>query len=757
MESPQRITAEPLANVRLREGADACWESEGDDPQFVLRPGANPSQGQGEPLHAGWYRFRVRLSPPASIHAPCLYVDYGSGITERQKIELPSPGERGEIDAVVLLHSKAHTVRFDPTDRAGTFELRDLAMERCSRAWAFWTMVRAISRASHLPALRVMAGAIGRFCIKTMSGGLREGAGYLRRRYELSVADPEDEYRDWIRQYDTLDAELLRSLSARAAALPARPLISVLVPTYNTPEQWLRRALDSVIAQAYPEWELCIADDASGKRHVRRVLEEYAARDPRVRVAFRTRNGHISAASNTALELARGEYVALLDHDDELRPHALLEVAEAICANPQLKLIYTDEDKIDERGRRFDPYFKPDWNYELFLGQNCISHLGIYRTDVVRALGGFREGFEGSQDWDLALRVCERLQPGEIGHIPKVLYHWRAISGSTAAGLDQKNYALDAGRRAVVDHLARVGFKAEVQELPIGHLRIKPELPVPVPPVSLVVPTRDRVDLLARCVQSILELTDYPSFEILIVDNQSVEPETHAYFASLTNEPRVRILKFDAPFNYSAINNFAVRQARGELVGLVNNDIEVLSPGWLREMAAHAVRADIGAVGALLYYPDDTIQHAGIITGFGGVAGHFYVGKPRGYRGRMSRGLLTQELSAVTAACLLVRRSVFDEVGGLDEGLGVAFNDVDLCLRIRRAGYRNLWTPYAELYHHESASRGHEDTPEKMARFQSEVDFMVNRWGGSLSSDPAYNPNLTLSGTPFDLAFPPRA
>lgn len=752
MASPPRISAEPLANVRLRGDSATCWESDGDDPQFALRY----DDGVQRPFPAGWYRFRVRPSPPAAIHAPCLYVDYGYGISERQKIELPLPGEDGGVDAVVMLHGNAAVVRFDPTDRAGTFELRDLSMERSSRAWAFWAMIRAITEASHLPRWRVMAGAIARFCLKSMGGGLRAGAGYLRQRYELSLANDADEYRDWVRQYDTHDAGSLRKLADRVATLPSRPLISILLPTYNSPEKWLRRALDSVIAQAYPDWELCIADDASGKKHVRRVLEEYAARDPRIRVVFRARNGHISAASNSALELARGDFVALLDHDDELPPHALLEVADAICRHPQWKLVYSDEDKIDERGRRFDPYFKPDWNYDLFLGQNCISHLGVYRTDLVRSVGGFREGFEGSQDWDLALRVTERLRAGEIGHVPKVLYHWRAISGSTAVGLDQKNYALDAGRRAVAEHLQRVGCDADVITTSNGHLRVRRRLPAQPPFVSLVVPTRDRVDLLRTCVQSILQRTDYPSYEILVIDNQSVEGETLEYFSELRREPRVRVVSYDKPFNYSAINNFAISHARGELIGLVNNDIEVISADWLREMAVNALRPDVGAVGAKLYYPDDTIQHAGVVTGLWGIAGHLYVGEDRSSIGQMGRGVLVQELSAVTAACLLVRRSVLDEVGGLDERLRVAFNDVDLCLRIRKAGYRNLWTPHAELYHHESASRGHEDTPEKKARFDSEVDFMRMRWGDALARDPAYNPNLSLTSATFEFAYPPR-
>lgn len=751
MASLSRITAVPLANVRP--SADGTqWQSDSNDPQFALRWSA----GEQHHLRGGWYRFRVRLSPAAVIHAPCLYVDYGAGISERSKVDLPLPGEDGRIDAVVLLHSDAYDVRFDPTDRAGAFEVSEFAMERRSRAWALYAMIRAICAANQLPWWRVFAGAVGRFCINTATRGLRAGADYVRQRYEQSLANDADEYRDWVRQYDTIDAKALQGMTGRIAALSARPLISVLLPTYNSPERWLRRALDSVIEQAYPEWELCIADDASTKRHVRRVLEEYAVRDRRIRVVFRTRNGHISAASNSALEIARGEFVALLDHDDELPPHALLEVAESIGQHPEWKLIYSDEDKIDERGRRFDPYFKPDWNYDLFLGQNCISHLGVYRTDLVRSVGGFREGFEGSQDWDLALRVTEQLGDGEIGHIPKVLYHWRAISGSTAVGLDQKNYALDAGKRAIKEHLGRVGCEAEVTTTANGHVRVRRRLPACPPMVSLVVPTRDRVDLLRVCVESILTRTDYPLYELIIVDNQSTEVVTHEFLSHLSSDPRVRVLSYDRPFNYSAINNFAVDQARGELIGLINNDIEVISSDWLDEMVAHAVRPDVGAVGAMLYYPNDTIQHAGVVTGLWGVAGHLYVGKDRGCIGQMGRGVLVQELSAVTAACLLVRRSVFQEVDGLDEGLRVAFNDVDFCLRVRKAGYRNIWTPFAELYHHESASRGHEDSPEKQTRFQSEVEFMRARWGELLERDTAYNPNLSLTSAKFDLAHPPR-
>lgn len=747
----------PLANVISSEGAEGqvVWLAQSDDPQFRV-------VGAGAPgtLKPGWYQFEVKAAAVEGwCVAPCLYADYGEGLTESSKIFLPEPEADGSIRAIVCLPRTARLLRFDPSVQAVSFILTDFHFRRLSRIRAHCAMLGEIGRSGDdRNRLRRIGGALRGVLKGMLEGGLSEGARQLHERYWFFRGLSETGYQVWVRRYDTLSSAKLRELKRRAQQMAGGPLISILMPTYQTPERWLRRCLDSVLEQVYENWELCVADDCSPSPHVRTILEEYAARDPRIRPVFRQQNGHISAASNAALEIARGEFMALLDHDDELPRHALLEVAEAISANPGWELIYSDEDKIDEQGRRFDPYFKPDWNYDLFLAQNCISHLGVYRTSLVREAGGFALGMEGSQDWDLALRCIERLQPEQIGHIPKVLYHWRAIPGSTALASGEKSYAQVAGVRAVEAHLERVAPGARVEEVEgaPGRLRVRYPLAAPEPKVSLIIPTRDKVELLRMCIESIVDKTSYSNYELIVVDNQSSESQTLEYFEHIAQNPRIRVIKYDAPFNYSLMNNYAIERCDGELVGLVNNDIEAINEGWLSEMVAHAIRPGVGAVGAMLYYPNDTIQHAGIILGFQGVGGHAYLGKKRGWPGPMARAQLTQSLTAVTAACLIVKREIFEQVGGLDPKFSVAFNDVDLCLKIHAAGYRNIWTPFAELYHHESASRGAEDTPEKQERFRGEIELMKARWSHLMAFDPAYNRNLAIYGETFDLAFPPR-
>ncbi len=563
-------------------------------------------------------------------------------------------------------------------------------------------------------------------------------------------------YEIWIELYDTLSKEKNEELKNDAISLKIKPKISVVMPVFNSPERFLKEAINSVISQVYENWELCIADDFSTQPHVEKILSKYAKNDSRIKVVFRKENGHISAASNSAIELATGDWIAFLDHDDILRPHALYSIAKEINEYPNAELIYSDEDKINEKGKRCDPYFKPDWNPELLLSQNYICHLAAYKRNRLNSIGGLRIGYEGCQDWDLLLRFTETLNSDQIRHISQILYHWRIHAKSTAKETKVKDYVKSAGYKMLNDYLSRNKISGEVFENGI-YWQMKRNISTPQPLVSLIIPTKNSHDILSVCVDSILKKTDYKNFEIIIVDNQSDDKETISYLEKISENPKIQVISYDKPFNYSAINNYAVQFAKGSVIGLINNDIEVISPEWLSEMVSHAIRKEIGCVGALLLYPNNTIQHAGVILGVGGVAGHAFRFQPSNIPSFASRNLLTQNLSAVTAACLLLRKSVFLEVGGLEEeNLQVAFNDIDLCLKVREVGYNNLYTPYAKLYHHESASRGLDDTPQKRQRFQSEATFMKEKWGEKLLNDPAYNPNLSLENEDFELAFPPR-
>jgi len=567
-------------------------------------------------------------------------------------------------------------------------------------------------------------------------------------------------YDKWVRDFDTLSESDRDKIRAHILRLKYRPLISVIMPVYETPERVLREAIDSVRYQLYPDWELCIADDASKARHIDGLLRQAAAEDSRIKWIRREQNGHISAASNSALALATGEFVALMDHDDLLPQHALYEVVVALNKDPALDIIYSDEDQIDANRRRFQPYFKTDWNIDLLLGHNMISHLGVYRRTLLERVGGFREGFEGSQDYDVALRCADATVPARICHIASVLYHWRRDYGAASFSERRLAKCSDAAVRAIRDHLDRRHEGGKVKPHPVLPQWSRVIRPVPTPPplVSLIVPTRDRGDLLGRCINGLLDRTDYPEIEVLIVDHESQLPETFELFEKLKSDRRVRVLTYTGSFNYSAINNMAVAKASGSIIGLINNDIDVINSDWLSEMVSLAVMNDVGAVGAKLIYPDDRVQHGGIVLGVGGVANHFNVSLPRWDAGYFGRNLLTSSVSAVTGACLIVRKSVFKEVGGLNEtDLPVAFNDVDFCLKVRKKGYRNVWTPHAELYHHESVSRGTENTPEKLARFRSETQYMLGTWGPELEHDPFYNDNFSTEiGSCFQLAFPPR-
>lgn len=538
----------------------------------------------------------------------------------------------------------------------------------------------------------------------------------------------------------------------RTEVFPRSIKFSIVVPLYNTPEKFLHEMIRSVIDQTYADWELCMAD-GSDEAHgnVERICRQYMRKDLRIKYQRLEENLGISGNTNACLEMATGDYIGLFDHDDLLHPAALHEVMRAICEQ-DADFIYTDENTFHEKPEdAFCPHFKPDYAPDTLRSYNYICHFTVFSSELLDEVGNFRREFDGSQDYDMVLRLTEKAS--KIVHIPEILYFWRAHSGSTAGDISAKPYTMDAARRALGEHLDRVGLVGEVEDSSIpSTYRIKYTISG-CPKVSIVIPNMDHADTLRTCISSILEKTTYENFEIVIIENNSRKEETFAYYDELKTDPRIQIVTWEGKFNYSAINNFGVREAAtGEYILLLNNDIEVITPDWLQEMLMFAQRSDVGAVGAMLYYPDDTIQHAGVILGIGGVAGHAHKYFPRGDFGYMSRATIAQDLSVVTAACVMLPRTVWDEVGGLDETFEVAFNDVDLCMRIRKAGYLIVWTPYAELYHYESKSRGAEDTPEKKKRFEGEVRRFQARWKSELAAgDPYYNPNLTLVREDFSV------
>jgi glycosyltransferase involved in cell wall biosynthesis len=605
---------------------------------------------------------------------------------------------------------------------------------------------------------------------------LSEGATWLpedmRRRFAQSAKkrDPKRDdlaqlkkpqtllsYSAMIERWESLRSEKENEKNLRIQNFPLKPRISILVPVYNPDPNLLVQMLDSVVFQSYPNWELCVADDCSTDSEVGEVLRRYEKKYEQIKVVFREENGHISRASNSALEIATGEFVALLDHDDLLDRDALFFIVSEINKNPKVKIIYTDEDKVSVNGRRYDPCFKPDFNKELLLSNNYISHFGVYQKELIQKIGGFRAGYEGAQDYDLVLRASSKCSSSEICHISKVLYSWRASPGSTALEASTKSYTHDAGLRALKSYMVDQGH-ADLEVVSGAHPNMyKVEWkPGDKPLVSLLMPTRDRLNITKVAVESVLNKTTYDNFELIIIDNGSVEKETLEWLDELRGlDERVRVLRDPSPFNYSALNNKAVEAARGTIIGLLNNDIEIISPHWLTEMVSLAIREDVGCVGAKLYYPNDTIQHAGVVVGIGGVAGHVFSEVSRRSAGYAARLCNRQEYTAVTAACLIVKRDIYEAVGGLnEESLAVAFNDVDFCLRVKAMGYRNLWTPYAEVYHYESISRGIEDTPEKISRFSGEKSFMLSNWKTRDFRDPAYNVNLTLKRTDCSFAEP---
>jgi GT2 family glycosyltransferase len=560
---------------------------------------------------------------------------------------------------------------------------------------------------------------------------------------------PCNEYKVWLKLHKHSQDDIER-MKRESAQFAFRPRISIVMPIYNPDRSWLDEAVASVRAQYYENWQLCLADDCSSDAEVRAWMQQFVAADSRIVATYLPRNSGISAASNAALGLADGEFVTFLDNDDELKPNALHEVVRRLNADPELDLIYSDEDKKDPEGNLCQPFFKPDWSPDLLMSNNYICHLAVYRRALVATVGGLRSVCDCSQDYDLVLRATE--QTRRIAHVPLPLYTWRMVPGSTSMVADAKPQSQRASLVALSDALGRRNLDAQVETgIWYGSFRVRYAIPAGAL-VSIIIPTRDRLDLLRTCIDSIRARSRYANYEIIVADNGSTEQATCDYLAALVRNGTARVVDASGPFNFSVINNSAARHARGQHLLFLNNDIEVTGGEWLEAMLEHSARPDVGAVGARLLYGDGRVQHAGVVLGIGDVAENAFRLMGEQDHGYFGRANSIQNYSAVTAACLMMRKDVFDRVGGFDEdNLAVAFGDVDLCLRVRAMDYLVVYTPFAELFHHESASRGSDNTPEKAARFERERGYMLCRWGPLLRNDPYYNPNLTLRGSNFGL------
>ena len=594
-------------------------------------------------------------------------------------------------------------------------------------------------------------------CIKTV---IRKIIRFIKNEKDLQYGD----YGGWIKYNEPKDADLKKQMSVK---FELEPKISVVVPMYNTKEKFFKELIKCMMDQTYSNWELCLAD---GSPKQNENLKKYYEQDERIKYKFLNGNLGIAGNSNAAIEMATGDYIALLDHDDVLADYALYEIVYNLNKFPNAEFLYSDEDKIDENGNRYDAYFKPDFAPDTLRCQNYICHFSVFKKELMEKLGGFRENYDGAQDYDIFLRMLEITDPKNISHVPKILYHWRVHNESTAKlNSNAKNYAFEAGKKAIEDHIKRVGLEGTVSKGCIdGIYRIDYKV-IGEPKVSIVIPNKDGKDILEVCINSIFEKSTYKNFEIVITENNSETNEIFDYYKTLLKNDKIKIVNYNtgkrietedecsleytnknrrevkSGFNYSAIINFGVKNTTGEYVVQLNNDTELITPNWLELMLGFCQRKDVGAVGVKLYYQDETIQHAGIIVGIGGIAGNRFKSIPKSGHGYFAKESMIENLSAVTAACIMTPKSIYEEVGWMDEGLAVAFNDVDFCLKIREKGYLVVYNPFIEFWHYESKTRGQEDSPAKIKRFQGEMSRFEQRWPEILDSgDPYYNINLSL-------------
>lgn len=599
------------------------------------------------------------------------------------------------------------------------------------------------------------AGKVLHYLKKIKPYNIQKGFRYLKhyglKEFWIRLCErmePEEvPYGPWFEKHRPSESELEKQ---REKNWKETPVFSIVVPAYRTPVLFLEQMIESVRSQTYPCWELCIANASPEDEQMAEVLQRYVQRDQRIHVKNLDKNLGIAENTNEAFFMASGTFVGLLDHDDLLAPQALYRMMERL-EEKEIDVFYTDEDKVTtDLAEHFQPHFKPDFNLDLLRSNNYITHFFVARTELVRNVGGFRQEYDGAQDYDFIFRCVE--QAGEICHIPEILYHWRTHKESTSDNPVSKMYAFEAGKRAIEGNLERCGVQAVVSHTKdLGFYQV--EYPVQGSPlVSVLIPNKDQKESLKKCLDSVFEKTTYSNYEIIIIENNSTESETFEYYRELQKRSNVKVITWKEGFNYSAINNFGEKEASGEYLLFLNNDVEVINPRWMEEMLGNCQRPEVGITGAKLYYPDDTIQHAGTIIGIGGIAGHAFLNMPRSRTGYLHKASIQMNLSAVTAACMMMKRSVFEQIGGFEEKLTVAFNDVDLCLRTVQAGYLVVYNPKVELYHYESKSRGSENNEEKVRRFQREIEFMRSRWITILKEgDPNYNKNLTLSKWNYSL------
>jgi GT2 family glycosyltransferase len=706
--------------------------------------------------------LRVEAECRAETLAPKLYLDYGAGFNEAVAVKMMPNGPKTWVAYIptpqILLRA-----RLDLIEIAANVVLHAIVVQRAALTQAvrrlltgkahYWNTA-ARSKVEHgfahlAHALPRIAGGDEGLNHALLAEAIAAGFNHVSTNSPLQ----DDAYLAWIARHETLTPDDRTWMEARTAAFLARPVLSVLMPVYEPPLDLLDEAIASLQRQTYPYWELCIADDASPSEAVRDLVRRRAAEDPRIKPVFRAENGHISRATNSAAALATGAFLILMDNDDVIPDHALFTVAHAIDAHPGVRMLFSDEDKISVDGFRCEPYLKGAFDRFLLYGHNMFSHLGIYQRKLFDEVGGFRPGYEGSQDYDLTLRCMERCTEAEIVHIPHVLYHWRQIPGSTSMGAGEKSYAFEAAKRAIDDHFVRMRYPLRSINADVPGLAAVRTLSQPrAATISIVIPTRDGLDLLKPCIDSLLTHPD-PLTDIVMVDNGSKRQETLTFLDGLSQDAnRFTVVRDEGDFNFSRLVNIGVSKARGEIVCLLNNDTELLSANLYERARAWLSMPDVGIVGARLLYPDRTLQHFGVYVGIGehGVGDHAHLGSPDHLHAYFSKSRLLQQFSAVTAACLFVRKDDYLAVGGFDEELAVAFNDVDFCLKVRRSGLKIICDPDIKLIHKESKSRGKDKTPAKRARLDVEAAIVRERWEGTALDDPFYNPRFSRQNPRFE-------